>query len=50
MAAPIKGTKGNDNGAPLPIIDGTSGNDKLDEPAGFFYGPRGVGSLGQARR
>ncbi|HEX8164709.1 MAG TPA: Ig-like domain-containing protein [Beijerinckiaceae bacterium] len=29
MAAPIKGTKGNDNGAPLPIVNGTAGNDKL---------------------
>jgi hypothetical protein len=34
VAAPIKGTKGNDNGVPLPIINGTAGNDKLQGKAG----------------
>ncbi|MFL5117292.1 MAG: hypothetical protein ACJ8DG_16845, partial [Microvirga sp.] len=34
MAAPIKGTNGNDNGVPTPIINGTTGNDKLQGKAG----------------
>ena len=34
MAAPIKGTSGNDNGVPLPIVNGTAGNDKLQGKAG----------------
>jgi Ca2+-binding RTX toxin-like protein len=44
VAAPIKGTSGNDNGLPRPIVTGTAGNDKLQGKAGDDFLKGGAGN------